>query len=410
MPGADCYCPLLPECGGFAPPPSGLEFCHSADRQPEMSACKASWLVRPNGAEARHRPECPPRGILVCRFRFVGPVGSRAQQFRAQSDKASPRCSRAAASECRCNRRLSKYLEDPDRPKASWVQSSPWRQRRFCPTPRAASVLELRVAMSLRLTSPWKQIHASGQTSSQSPLSQVAINQLFRKFDAFEFSQLGILFLPAVERQADLPRPRKNSTVIDGRFVTDVIGVGQRITLHDVNVLCHEITGSVEPTLAVQSGYIHNQGVTFPVTIRCSHPRIDSSLAPLSHIDHTVGCRIFVSDCNVVLRLNDLKRVRHVGGARHTGHVAFHFGIQFHPVRKVLLLFRCRFRFIWNLTALDDALASGDRADRTELVKRASLSTVVPDVPICGSQSLPETSEIWFAIRHSWYSRSLGLS
>src|SRR5438093_3583697 len=253
-------------------------------------------------------------------------------------------------------------------------------------------------------------IHSFDTCPLQSPLSQVAINQLFRKFDAFEFSQLGILFLPAVERQADLPRPRKNSTVIDGRFVTDVIGVGQRITLHDVNVLCHEITGSVEPTLAVQSGYIHNQGVTFPVTIRCSHPRIDGSLAPLSHIDHTVGCRIFVSDSNVVLRLNDLKRVRHVGGARHSGHVAFHFRIQFHPVRKVLLLFRCRFRFIWNLTVLDDALASGDRADRTELVKRARLGTVVPDVPICGSQSLPETSEIWFAIRHSWYSRSLGLS
>src|SRR5207247_2587269 len=211
-------------CGGFAPLPSGLEFCHWADRQPEMSACKASWLVRPNGAEARPRPECPPRGILFCRFRLVGPVGSRAPQFPAQSDKASPQCSRAAASECRCNRRLSKYLEDPDRPKGSWVQSSPWRQRRFYQTPQAASELEL-------------------------------------------------------------PRARNNSTVIDGRFVTDVIGVGQRITLHDVNVLCHEITGSVEPTLAVQSGYIHNQGVTFPMTIRCSHPRIDSSLAPLSHID-----------------------------------------------------------------------------------------------------------------------------
>src|SRR5438552_1918511 len=130
---ADCYCRLLPEYGGFAPLPSRQEFCRSADRQPAMSACKASWLVRPNGAEARHRPECPPRGILVCRFRFAGPVGSRAQQFPAQSDKASPQCSRAAASASRCNRRLSKYLEDPDRPKASWVQSSPCRQPTVLP-------------------------------------------------------------------------------------------------------------------------------------------------------------------------------------------------------------------------------------------------------------------------------------
>src|SRR5438128_1431583 len=55
MPGADCYCPLLPECGGFAPLPSGLEFCHWADRQPEMSACKASWLVLPNVRGPLHR-------------------------------------------------------------------------------------------------------------------------------------------------------------------------------------------------------------------------------------------------------------------------------------------------------------------------------------------------------------------
>src|SRR5262245_10116170 len=161
MPGADCYCPLLPECGGFAPLPSGLEFYRSADRQPEMSVCKASWLVRPSGEEARHRPECRPQGILVCRYRFAGPVESRAQQFPLQSDKASPQGSRAAALECRCNRRLSKYLDDPDRPKASWVQSSPWTQRRFYQTPRPESVLELRAGMSLRLSSPVRQIHAS---------------------------------------------------------------------------------------------------------------------------------------------------------------------------------------------------------------------------------------------------------
>src|SRR5438128_7716368 len=90
MPGADCYCPLLPECGGFAPLPSGLEFCHWADRQPEMSACKASWLVRPNGAEARPRPECPPRGILVCRFGLSGQLGLALRNFQLSQIKLLP--------------------------------------------------------------------------------------------------------------------------------------------------------------------------------------------------------------------------------------------------------------------------------------------------------------------------------
>ena len=65
-------------------------------------------------------------------------------------------------------------------------------------------------------------------------------------------------------------------------------------------------------------------------------------------------------------RLEDLKRIRHVGRARHAGQVALDFGIGGQPVLGVLLLPGQRLRLVGNLIPLDDAQPARDAERRAE--------------------------------------------
>src|SRR5262249_25580470 len=72
-------------------------------------------------------------------------------------------------------------------------------------------------------------------------LLQVSVNQFFRVFHTLEFVELRALLFTAVDNPVDLPGPRVDGFILDGRFVVDVIGVGQSETLDDVRVFSLEI-------------------------------------------------------------------------------------------------------------------------------------------------------------------------
>src|SRR4030095_9239551 len=64
-----------------------------------------------------------------------------------------------------------------------------------------------------------------------------------------------------------------------------------------------------------------------------------------------------------VRALQDLERVRHVGRARHSWHVALDLGIALQPMLAVLLLLRGCPRLGRDVVAFDDALAGRHAAD-----------------------------------------------
>jgi hypothetical protein len=72
--------------------------------------------------------------------------------------------------------------------------------------------------------------------------------------------------------------------------------------------------------------------------------------------DLTRGVDVFVEEHHAVRELENLKRIRHVGDARHARQVALGLGISRHPVLVVLPLLLQRPGLIRNLVSLYDAL------------------------------------------------------
>src|SRR5213075_323772 len=131
-----------------------------------------------------------------------------------------------------------------------------------------------------------------------------------------------------------------------------------------------KVASSIEPGFGPQSRHVNNERVSFPVAAVPTHPRGRWRLLLPVHTNDAVCTRVFVRHQDVLARaLYDLKRERHVVGARDAGHVALHLWIaHFVPflvvahigayaILEVLLLFSPRLRFIRNLSAFDNALA-----------------------------------------------------
>src|SRR5262249_25284673 len=136
--------------------------------------------------------------------------------------------------------------------------------------------------------------------------------------------------------------------------------------------------------------------------------RIGRRLLLPVHADDAGGARELVRHQDVRTRaLHDLKREGHVGRARHAGHVALHLGIaevvprlvaayvDLQPIVETRFLFRQRLGLIVNLAALDDALARGPGAVRTnELVVGAGLGVVILQIPVRRNHRLPDAVEV----------------
>ena len=103
--------------------------------------------------------------------------------------------------------------------------------------------------------------------------------------------------------------------------------------------------------------------------------------------------REFVGHQNLVRPLKNLKRIRHVRGARNAGHEALDFRIALEPVVGVLLLLRERPGLVRDLVALDHACASGHTADGAERTDRRSrqvggVARTSPGMPVRGGAGM----------------------
>src|SRR5205814_1029475 len=80
-----------------------------------------------------------------------------------------------------------------------------------------------------------------------------------------------------------------------------------------------KIPGAIEPRFICEMDDVHNKGVSFPMATRVSQPKIQRSLEMRSsvRIDGPIGAAVLESHPDVIGRLENLKRKRHIHDARH---------------------------------------------------------------------------------------------
>ena len=60
--------------------------------------------------------------------------------------------------------------------------------------------------------------------------------------------------------------------ILDRGLVLDVIAVGRRVALDDVQRVAVEVAGAIEPGLIVEVDHVDDQRVAFPAAARIAHP------------------------------------------------------------------------------------------------------------------------------------------
>ena len=185
---------------------------------------------------------------------------------------------------------------------------------------------------------------------------------------ALVLEQLAVSFLPPVERHAHLPGPREHLRVLDRDFVEHVIGAGRRVALDDVQRVAVEIPGPIEPGPVVEMDHIDDERVPLPAAARVAHPPVDrpTGMRVPVHVDVANGVQILVEDGDLVGLLNDLKRIRHVGDARHSGKVALGLRIERRALVEVLLLLRERRRLVGDGAPFHHAVPGGHAEARAD--------------------------------------------
>src|SRR5438445_509121 len=89
-------------------------------------------------------------------------------------------------------------------------------------------------------------------------LAEMPVHQLFDKFHAPEFHDLGVLFQSAVEEHADLPRSREHVRILDGRLIEKMVRAGGGVSFDHVQRVAMEISCAVEPGLIVETRGIND--------------------------------------------------------------------------------------------------------------------------------------------------------
>src|SRR5258708_11760913 len=137
-----------------------------------------------------------------------------------------------------------------------------------------------------------KSLPCSGSRSG--PLDEASVQHLFRKRLTLEFQELKILFHAAIERKANLPGPREDFGVLDGRFVHQVEGAHRSVAFHHVKLIAVIVSRPIEPRLLSESRHVDDEGIALPPAPRPTHPRWDGSLFLRVHADNARGAGIFV--------------------------------------------------------------------------------------------------------------------
>src|SRR5438309_2105900 len=84
-----------------------------------------------------------------------------------------------------------------------------------------------------------------------------------------------------------------------------------------------EISCAVKPGILDHPSHVDHKRIPVPGTTRPAHPRIDWGLAFHTNIYDARSERKFIVEGHILRRLHNLKRKRHVGGARYPRQVTF---------------------------------------------------------------------------------------
>src|SRR5262249_24912469 len=182
------------------------------------------------------------------------------------------------------------------------------------------------------------------RASSVCLFAKVPIHQLFGKLYTDILEKLGVLLDTSIQRQADLPRACEGLGIFDRRLVQEMIRACCRVPLHDVQLVAVKISRPVEPGVLVETGYVDDKRLSFPVTPRAPNPELTRTLFRAVHVDDAARVRKLVGHENLLWRLNDLKRIALIGGAWDARHVALDFRVACQPVCPVFVSFGQRFR------------------------------------------------------------------
>src|SRR5215471_7632192 len=80
----------------------------------------------------------------------------------------------------------------------------------------------------------WSRSDRVARSSLGPGFAELPVQQVFSPWHAFVFEQLNVLLDAAIEREADLPRPRVDVWILDRRLVHHVIRADRGIALDDV--------------------------------------------------------------------------------------------------------------------------------------------------------------------------------
>ena len=131
---------------------------------------------------------------------------------------------------------------------------------------------------------------------------EMAVHQLLGELDALVLDELRVLLETAVERHADLPRPRVQLRILDGRFVAASRRGRRRVPLDDMQRSLWKL-----PARSNQLSPL--KAVTSTTSVSPSHrprdqpiQRVDRALGGRVHADDAAGARELVGDQDVVRR------------------------------------------------------------------------------------------------------------
>src|SRR5262245_43097945 len=156
------------------------------------------------------------------------------------------------------------------------------------------------------------------------------------------------------------------------------------------------IAGAVEPGQIVEGLHLDHQRVAVPLAVRPTHPTVHRGLGVPGHVDRAIATGVLVNEKDVVLALDDLKRVRHIGRSREPRHVAFRFRIRLGPSGPVLFPLLQALRRVRDRAVVVDnhALSRRNREKGAELPERGRRGGVTFEIPVGAVDGLPDAIQV----------------
>src|SRR5438128_9679440 len=104
--------------------------------------------------------------------------------------------------------------------------------------------------------------------------SERSVHQLFDERHTVELDELNVRFHTTIEREAYLPRSRKDLGVLDSGFVLDMVRTERRVAFDHVEIIAMEIPRPVEPGVVGEPRHVDDQRIALPAPVRPSQPRL----------------------------------------------------------------------------------------------------------------------------------------